>query len=81
MKLFKFYPNEFCRMYVVGKDIPNILQRREELFLKFIEEECPWIDSAESDDMEYIETRRADFDKGLYKIVEVQDGMAIDSHY
>lgn len=83
MKLFKFYPNDYCRMYVVGKDIPEILRQREELFIQYLTDDSSWIDvdDPDEDEIEYIEEKRGIFYEGLKKIRELPDGVAIDSHY
>lgn len=81
MKLFMFYPNDFCRMYVIGRDVRHVISRTEELFIQYLKEENPWIDIDDPDEIEYIEEKRDIFYEGLTKIRELPDGIAIDNHY
>jgi len=78
MKLFMFYPYEFCRMYVIGLSEEDVLSRSEELFQAYMSSEYSWYDK---DDDEYIQEKRVDFIEGIAKIKEMTDGFAIDSHY
>lgn len=81
MKLFKFYPNDYCRMYVTGRDVSDVILRTEELFVQYLKDENPWIDLEDLDELDYIEDKRREFLLGLSNINEVTDGVAIDSHY
>jgi hypothetical protein len=36
MKLFKFYPNEFCRVYVMAETKEELVSRADELFRMYI---------------------------------------------
>ncbi len=78
MKLFKFYPQDFCRMYVIDVSTENVLSRSEELFQSYKSEHYLYHDE---DDEEYIQEKRDIFMKGIAKIEEITNGFAIDSHY
>lgn len=81
MKLFKFYPNVFCRMYAVGISKEEILSRKDEIFDYYIKTNCAYIDPNDPDDFYYIEEKKEEFEEGIQKLEEMAFGMAVDSHY
>jgi SMC interacting uncharacterized protein involved in chromosome segregation len=81
MKLFKFYPNEFCRMYVIGNSLEEVQSRVDELFGQYMKDNYSWLDLDDPDEADYIEELKETFTKGLQKLEELPSGIAIDSHY
>jgi hypothetical protein len=81
MKLFKFYPNEFCRMYVIGNSLEEVQSRVDELFIMYMKTSYDWLDVDDPDEFEYIEEKREEFLRGLLKAREMSNGIAVDSHY
>lgn len=81
MKLFKFYPNEFRRMYVIGLSLEEVQTRAEELFEKYMKSNYSWLDLDDPDEADYIEEQKEKFTEGLSKLKELPSGVAIDSHY
>ena len=81
MKLFKFYPNDFCRMYVMGKSKEEVQSRADELFNQYMKNNYSWVELNDPDEAYYIEEQLQDFEAGLAKLIELPLGMAIDSHY
>ena len=82
MKLFMFYPNDYCRMYVLARDKDHVCKMYGLLFDKYFKMEYSgWIDPDDEDEQDYIEQKRERFFEGLSKAEEVTDGIAIDAHY
>ena len=82
MKLFMFYPNDYCRMYVVASNIEEVQERAEELFMTYINEQYnSWLDVDDPDEDYYIQEKRTDFMAGINKTREIESGVVIDSHY
>ena len=67
MKLFKFFPNEFCRCYLVADSIDDVIGRKEQLFREYLKDDNPWTDPDDPDEFFYIEDKRKDFYEGLEK--------------
>ena len=75
-----FYPNDYCRMYVIGRNKDDIISISNKLFEKYMKAEYfHWLD--DPDELDFIEEKRQEFTEGLSKAEEVPDGVAIDSHY
>ena len=81
MKLFMFYPNDYCRMYLVASNIEEVRERAEELFVTYMTNECSWLDVGDPDEAYYIQEKRTAFMAGIKKIREIESGVVIDSHY
>jgi SMC interacting uncharacterized protein involved in chromosome segregation len=82
MRLFMFYPNDYCRMYVVASNIEEVRERAEELFLTYMTEQYnSWLDVDDPDEDCYIQEKRADFMAGINNTREIESGVVIDSHY
>jgi hypothetical protein len=81
MKLFKFYPNVFCRMYVVGNSKEEILSRKDEIFDHYVKTNCLYIDFNDPDDLYFLDEKKEEFEEGIQKLEELPSGIAIDSHY
>lgn len=78
LKLFRFYPNNYCRMYVLGESKEDVLGRQEELFRIYVAEVFPWCDDT---DDEYLQDKYNEFIEGIQYVLEVPSGVAVDSHY
>jgi hypothetical protein len=82
MKLFMFYPNDYCRMYVVASNIEEVQERAEELFLIYMKEQYDsWLDVDDPDEDYYVQEKRTDFMAGINNTREIESGVVIDSHY
>ena len=82
MKLFMFYPNDYCRMYLVASNIEEVRERAEELFMTYINEQYnSWLDVDDPDEDYYIQEKRTDFMAGINNTREIESGVVIDSHY
>ena len=82
MKLFMFYPNDYCRMYLVASNIEEVRERAEELFMTYINEQySSWLDVDDPDEDYYIQEKRTDFMAGINNTREIESGVVIDSHY
>ena len=81
MKLYKFYPEDYKRMYVIGTSARDIIDRGNQLFDIFIKSEYEWIDVDDPDEAAYMEEKRETFNKGLTDVEEVVAGAVVDSHY
>ena len=82
MKLFMFYPNDYCRMYLTASDIEEVRERAEELFLMYMTKEySSWLDIDDPDETFYIEEKRIPFMNGIKNVREIESGVVIDSHY
>jgi hypothetical protein len=81
MKLFMFYPNDYCRMYLVASNIEEVRERAEELFLTYMTEQYSWLDVDDPDDADYIQEKRTAFMAGINNTREIESGVVIDSHY
>ena len=81
MKLFMFYPNGFCRCYIVASSIEDVMAKKEQLFFDYIRDDNPWIDLGDPDELLYIEDKRKQFYQGLEKTKEIPQGFVFDSHY
>jgi hypothetical protein len=81
MKLFMFYPNDYCRMYLVASNIEEVRERAEELFLTYMTEQYSWLGVDDPDDADYIQEKRTDFIAGINNTREIESGVVIDSHY
>lgn len=73
MKIYKFYPEPFVRMYFVAEDFPHAQSMGETLLQKYIKS-TDWIDEDEVNDI------RSQFFLGFADLVE-DDCMFIDWHY
>jgi hypothetical protein len=82
MNLFMFYPNDYCRMYVVASNIEEVQERAEELFLTYMKEQYDsWLDVDDPDEDYYVQEKRTDFMAGINNTREIESGVVIDSHY
>lgn len=81
MKLFMFYPNDHCRMYLVALNVEEVQERAEELFLTYMKEQYFFLDFSDPEDDYYIQEKRTDFMTGIEKAREIESGVVIDSHY
>lgn len=81
MKLFMFYPNDYCRMYLVASNIEEVRERVEELFVTYMTNECSWLDVDDPDEAYYIQEKRTAFMAGINNTREIESGVVIDSRY
>jgi hypothetical protein len=73
MKIFKFYPPRFERMYYVAKDITHAKTMGDKLFAKYIEPN-DWFDEDELADL------KVSFLDG-FRFIEEDDLGFVDGHY
>lgn len=81
MKLFVFFPNDYCRMYVLGESYEELQARADELFLAYIKDQYSYYDLNDVDDTDEINDKKQHFLRGLQKVKEHPGGIAVDSHY
>lgn len=77
MKLFMFYPNDYCRMYVLVENLEELQARADELFLEYMKRD--YLDIIL--DIDEINDKKQYFLRGLEVSKELINGIAIDSHY
>ena len=81
MKMFMFYPNDFCRCYLIASSKEDVISRKDQLFRDYMKDDNPWVDLDDPDDQFYIEDKRIHFYKGIEKVKEIPRGFKFDSHY
>lgn len=81
MKLFVFFPNDYCRMYILGESQEDLESRADELFLAYMKDQYSYYDLDDVDDTDEINDKKQYFLCGLEKAKELPGGIAIDSHY
>lgn len=81
MKLFVFFPNDYCRIYVLGESHEELQARADELFLAYMKDQYSYYDLNDVDDTDEINDKKQYFFRGLEKAKELPGGIAIDSHY
>lgn len=82
MKLFKFYPGPFIRIYTIANSPEDIFSKKDKLFDEFIAEHYDWIDLNDPFDQDDLEKIREDFMNGLKNTLEESKShMFIDAHY
>jgi len=81
MKLFMFYPNDYCRMYAVASNIEEVQERAEELFVTYMTNKYSWLDVDDPDEAYYIQEKRTAFMAGINNTREIESGVVIDSRY
>lgn len=79
MRLFKFYPRKFSRMYVIASDETEVIARKHELFDSFMK--SYWgEDYVEFHDADEIADCLSMFEEGLSNI-EGHESHMVDNHY
>ena len=81
MKLFRFYPTDYVRIYVLAENNEQLSARADELFDLYFREHYSWVDMSDPEEKDYIEEKRPEFVIGLVGAQECPAGFAIDSHY
>lgn len=79
MKLFKFYPRAYSRMYVVAKDEENVRAMKGELFDTFMQSYCGH-HYEDYYDADLLAAYLLEFETGLLEI-EAHDLCMVDNHY
>ena len=82
MKMFQIYPTDFIRIYVMAKDMDDLISKQDEIFDKFHKQCYDWcytdddLDNIELTDYEY---RKEKFLENIKKAVE--SDFFVDAHY
>jgi hypothetical protein len=76
-----FYPNDFCRCYLIAPSKEDVIARKDQLFRDYIKDDNPWIDLDDPDDQFYIEDKKVNFYEGIEKVKEIPEGFKFDTHY
>lgn len=81
MQLYRFYPTDFVRQYVVAKDADHLSQLKGVLFADFLRATREWlVDSDDPDDVATVDEMREKFALALSK-AEAQPITFIDENY
>lgn len=82
MKLFKFHPTPFLRIYMIANSEDEVLKNSKKLFDEYVAEYYDWIEFDNPYDRDELEQIHENFMNGLKTtLTESETNFFVDAHY